>query len=563
MKYRDLIVASFKKLGYSAEDRPFQVGVVNQIVEAFVDHRKRDVVLSAPTGAGKSVLGLIVSDVLSEVKHPNKSQGVLKTIFNTGTNVLARQYAESFERTSNFNVLKGAVNYRCDLLSEESEEEATAEQCVKKVVKNHPTCGTCQYNLSRKLRNSVEHTVTNYSYFFVDRAYAHFFEKRELVVWDEAHLVNDLFCEHFGIFYSSSRLEVMKKEVLENFPRREGEDLAGRLARLQASIAGQSDETYPSWLEGIKSILETCKSKFEVEFTKLEDKAENREILPPEDVKKFMHFKKLFKKYEGLMCKIGDFEKYQYEHVFDNKDGEYSIKPIFLGTMMKQLQNNNHNLFMSGTISSEYAQLTLGLDPENMEFIKLDPVFPPENKLVAFYDFIDMNYQSLKDPEIIDAIVLDVNKILDMHPDESGIIQTPSFDLQQKVIQGIRKSHVLFIQERGEKLEHVLARFKISTVPSLLVSPSIYEGVDLPGDQSRFQIVLKAPFPSLGDKRISYILKKFPDLYTELTVMKLVQGCGRSVRSADDFAVTYFLDKNAKRLFTGKKNIWQNEFEVL
>jgi len=567
MKYRDLILASYEKLGYDPKTRPFQIGVINQVIEAFVDSKKRDVVLSAPTGAGKSVLGLIISDVLSEVRYPGKSKGTLKTIFNTGTIVLSKQYAENFERTSNFNVLKGAANYRCDLLSENAEEDATAEQCVKKVVKNNPVCATCEYNLSRKTRNTTEHVVTTYAMFYIDRLFAHFFEKRELVVWDEAHLISDLFCEHSGIFYSAPRLEVMKKEVQENFPRREGEVLINRLSRLQADLVRQTDDTYLVWLEGIKGVLRTCKNKFDIEKTRFEDMSEDGEKVSPEDMKAFMHWTKLFKKYEGLLCKIGDFEKYKYEHVFDPKDESYSIKPVFINTMMRNLQNNNHNLFMSGTISSEYAVAVLGLDPENMEFIKLPPVFPAENKLVAFYDFIPMNYQSLKDPETIKTITADVNKILDEHVEleESGIIQTPSFALQQHVVDSLRDrtDYVLFVQQPGEKLEQVLQRFKVSKVPSLLISPSVYEGIDLPGDQSRFAIMLKVPYASLGDKRISYILKKFPEMYSEMALTRVIQGLGRSVRSEEDFSVTYFLDSNAKRLLTSKQNIWRDEFEIL
>ena len=44
--------------------------------------------------------------------------------------------------------------------------------------------------------------------------------------------------------------------------------------------------------------------------------------------------------------------------------------------------------------------------------------------------------------------------------------------------------------------------------------------------------------------------------------MKVIQGAGRSVRSPTDRAVTYILDKNAERLFTGKQNVWKDEFYV-
>jgi Rad3-related DNA helicase len=77
---------------------------------------------------------------------------------------------------------------------------------------------------------------------------------------------------------------------------------------------------------------------------------------------------------------------------------------------------------------------------------------------------------------------------------------------------------------------------------------------------SRFQVLVKAPFPSLGDKRMKFILDKHNSIYSLIALMKLVQGAGRSVRSIDDHAVTYVLDKNAERLWTSKANIWKDEF---
>ena len=67
-------------------------------------------------------------------------------------------------------------------------------------------------------------------------------------------------------------------------------------------------------------------------------------------------------------------------------------------------------------------------------------------------------------------------------------------------------------------------------------------GVDLPGDMSRFQIVMKLPYPSLGDKRIKAMFEKDPKWYTMKMFTKLIQMCGRSTRTTDDYCDTYILD---------------------
>ena len=107
----------------------------------------------------------------------------------------------------------------------------------------------------------------------------------------------------------------------------------------------------------------------------------------------------------------------------------------------------------------------------------------------------------------------------------------------------------------------VLEQFKAYKGPAVILTPSGFEGIDLPGDLSRFQILCKAPFGSLGDKRVAHILNVYPDIYSLTTLMKVTQGAGRSVRSAEDWATTYCLDMGIQRLWS-KNNAWADEFST-
>jgi Rad3-related DNA helicase len=58
-------------------------------------------------------------------------------------------------------------------------------------------------------------------------------------------------------------------------------------------------------------------------------------------------------------------------------------------------------------------------------------------------------------------------------------------------------------------------------------------------------VILKVPFPNLGDKVVSaryYSGREGKTWYTLNTVRTLVQMTGRAVRSDTDWAVTYILD---------------------
>src|SRR5439155_626113 len=53
--------------------------------------------------------------------------------------------------------------------------------------------------------------------------------------------------------------------------------------------------------------------------------------------------------------------------------------------------------------------------------------------------------------------------------------------------------------ESTEAKARALELHRASPMPTVLVSPSLREGVDLPDDFLRFQVVTKLPYPDLGD----------------------------------------------------------------
>ena len=102
-----------------------------------------------------------------------------------------------------------------------------------------------------------------------------------------------------------------------------------------------------------------------------------------------------------------------------------------------------------------------------------------------------------------------------------------------------------------------------SKQPTVLLSPSMTEGVDLKGDLSRFQILCKVPYPWLGDPIIRKRMKKYPSWYPLQTAMTVVQSVGRSVRNKNDKAVTYILDADWNKFYRKHKNLFCEDFKRL
>ena len=88
--------------------------------------------------------------------------------------------------------------------------------------------------------------------------------------------------------------------------------------------------------------------------------------------------------------------------------------------------------------------------------------------------------------------------------------------------------------------EEVLAEFEICPDPAVLLSTYVNQGYD--GKHCGFAIIVKIPFPPLGDVRTVKKMERDEDWYKAETAGSLIQMCGRVVRSVDDTGITYIVD---------------------
>ena len=103
--------------------------------------------------------------------------------------------------------------------------------------------------------------------------------------------------------------------------------------------------------------------------------------------------------------------------------------------------------------------------------------------------------------------------------------------------------------DREEKLhEWMQSRGKV------FVSVAFNEGQDWKYDICSAQILLKAPFPDLGDRRVKRRLELgHRQWYQNQAMLEIIQAYGRAVRAEDDAARFYVIDESCKNLI---KNSW-------
>ena len=128
-----------------------------------------------------------------------------------------------------------------------------------------------------------------------------------------------------------------------------------------------------------------------------------------------------------------------------------------------------------------------------------------------------------------------------------------SYKIANYIEQNCWNERLLF--HKSDDRDDILQKFMKSTEPLVLVSPSMTEGVDLKDDLARWEIIVKIPYPYLGDKQVSRRMEVDPDWYVWQTCLKLVQSYGRIFRSETDWGSAYIFDSGAQYFIHKYKHI--------
>jgi Rad3-related DNA helicase len=213
--------------------------------------------------------------------------------------------------------------------------------------------------------------------------------------------------------------------------------------------------------------------------------------------------------------------------------------------------------FMSATIlSKDYLCKVAGIKPDAAKFIQVrDSDFPVKNRPIRLMNVAWLSAKTMQ--ESLPKIAKAVDSIMSMHKNDKGIIHTTSYAQLQFIRDNLSRENAARLIETGSTLdrEEVIAKHAASKKPTVLISPSLHLGVDLKDDLSRFQIIVKVPYPDLTDRKVAAMKGRDPRWYTWYTVLRLAQSYGRSVRNKDDFATTYILDSNIDYLLKSAQDM--------
>jgi Rad3-related DNA helicase len=165
---------------------------------------------------------------------------------------------------------------------------------------------------------------------------------------------------------------------------------------------------------------------------------------------------------------------------------------------------------------------------------------PVENRPIFFTPVGSLSYKNKA--ETLPKIVPAVDKIVNKYEGKKGIIHTHNFEIAKLLISECETRDRMLFQEDFENKTEMLKEHA-EREDSVIVAPAMHEGLDLKDELSRFQIIVKMPYPPIkGNPQLEARVNDSQEYYDWITALKLVQATGRSVRSETDWAHTYILD---------------------
>ena len=500
-----------------------QLELITEILNAFEDG-KRYVILEAGTGTGKSAIAATLGQILQPA------------YILTMTKQLQRQYADEFgyaqvKGRNNFSCLDSGSLNTCDQGTCQTIRTSDEFACPHgiKMEPSKPksdddgenfyqtpftfrSTERCPYWNQKAIAIQEPVSLLNYDYAYLELNYVQHFQKRNIMILDEAHNIEDKIMHKLELNIYNTQLQ---KDINESIP------------------AGMKEYTdVKEWILFLEAIFDGYNTI-------------NTTILAKQKADRIEHTKRKIKE-------ITENIKNNPENwVVDVDEDMVSFKPLNIDEYAEEtlFQYADHILFMSATIlDKDLFCKWLGLDPEDVYYIKSDSPFKKEYRPIHMRLVGPMSKRALwhTAPKTIPVL----QEILNYHKNEKGLIHTNSYQCQKYITDHIKEQRIL--SHTPKTREKVLHDFEASKNPYVLVSPSMSEGVDLPYEKCQFQVIYKVPYPYLGDKQINERKNKDPQWYAYKTIMTLMQAYGRGMRAENDHCDTYILDKNIQTLLRSK-----------
>jgi len=493
------------------------------------------VIITAPTGTGKSFFASTLSNSSSEISKEAKEKIYNYTAFDvdhhgqytdtdniephggfvlTITKALQDQYIKLF----NCNSLKGKNNYM-STIDTTMDVEIESAVIPKKILNKHRTSHKCNYYNDRRDLLVSQFGTTNYKMFMNLPDHVKY---RDYIICDEASELEDELVSQCSCTIEYERLKRANISVKK--------------------LTSSEPLTVYAWLDDLVQTLQEQRIF-------LQRSLQKKSQWSPKSQSKYRFINQLLS--HVTVCTNN---YYECEYVVEKDYNKVSLTPLYVDALSKNILSfGKKRLLMSATIIDP-GRFAKSLGISDYEYIEVDSTFEPSRSPIYVSSKYPLSRKTMGN--YLPKIVSNITPILYTHADEKGIIHTHTHEITQYI-----KDHNpdpdknrLIFREPGVSNEDILTKHSEDGHASVLVSPSLTYGVDLKDELARFQIIIKLPYLPLHDKRVKQLFDEDPEWYENKMLNSLVQACGRATRSKNDYSVTYILDGMSTKIISKCKH---------
>jgi Rad3-related DNA helicase len=396
----------------------------------------------------------------------------------------------------------------------------------------------CEYYLQKYLAYRSSFRIINYHEYFT--LVNNFASKNKLstklLVCDEAHMLEEKVIDFYNVSIDGKLLNPLKKHELidKNLTVEYKEEDKEYYKQLLATmVKGYVDLlNITAELIGKSSLHESEKHKLTFKLAEYEERLQRLTIV-----------QEMLKYYPDNFIVDAVTNK--------RKNLVVKLLPLNISPFLRPVFDRvRYRIFMSATIDYPMLKRELGLEDNDTILIDLPSPFPVENRKVFLMNAYTLNKENMSDERTLMQVSSVIDALMNKHQNEKGLILTTSYELAGNIFRYSNNKHRLLLT-KDMSAKEVLEKHA-RTNANVILTPTMWEGVDLRDDLCRFILIAKTPYPSLADKRTKVKAERDKDWYYSVTLMRLIQGCGRGVRHDKDYCITYILDSNATWLIKGK-----------
>jgi len=449
---------------------------------------------------------------------------------------------------------------------------ARSENCTGKECSEFDRCYVTKL---RARAAESEIVIVNHHLLFADMmvregSYGEVIPEYDHVVLDEAHQIEDVATQYFGVVVSSARVEELARDIESQW---EANATGRHLSQARLEVRKMRNAAL--------ELFEAYRSKDE------RYRITAKRITPAQLRKKAGFLKELGKLQQGLGAmpnpdettlalsrRAGEVEV-DLETILSAADPEsvswcesrersLSLRssPIHVAPMVRQLllATKRAVVMTSATLavdeSFDYMSERIGVGTDRCQLLASPFDFEKQAML-----YVPKRLPQPRDPGYIGKAVEEIRALLDASGGRAFVLFT-SFQNLNAVRRALEGSLPFPLLVQGDMpRSELLDKFKQTPSAVLLATSSFWEGVDVLGEALSLVIVDKLPFAVPSDPLISARIdllsstggNAFADYQVPMAVLSLKQGLGRLIRSTTDRGVVAVLDSRMANMAYGER----------